>query len=615
MLARLSITRQFVLLGVLGMMITLAAVTLGVVAAYNVALDAKKAQIKGMVEAAASSIEGFVRLAEAGKMTTAEAQREAAVSIGSARYDNGNYFFVYDYAGITVVHPHKAYIGVNRYGIRDVYGHPINAPILEAAKAGHPAFNEYYTPKANQAVPKLKISYGLAIPEWQWMVGTGLYVDDLRAAVLMHLINFAETILPLFLVSVLVIVLLARGVSRLLGTMSQSLQRIAAGALDTEVPGLGRRDELGQMAEAVAILKDASIEKRRLEVAAEASRAQAEALRRESDRERDAAARDLATVLQSVAAGLDRLAQGDLVFRLTTPFADAYETLRGDYNRAMAKLRQTVAAIAENTQAVQSGAGEIAAASDDLSRRTEQQAASLEQTAAALDELTAAVRKAAAGAQEARHLVTTAKADAERAGAVVRDAVSAMGAIESSASRIGSIIGVIDEIAFQTNLLALNAGVEAARAGDAGRGFAVVASEVRSLAQRSAEAAKEIKSLISDSGRQVAAGATLVSETGTVLERIVGQVMQLNALVSDSAASAQEQAIGLQEVNTAVNQMDQVTQQNAAMVEETTAASHGLMRQARGLAGLIGQFEVGQREAEDAAAATPSRDRQAVLVS
>ena len=257
--------------------------------------------------------------------------------------------------------------------------------------------------------------------------------------------------------------------------------------------------------------------------------------------------------------------------------------------------------VVTNVAAIRSGAGEISQAADDLSRRTEQQAASLEETAAALDQITATVRKTASGAKQCSDVVLAARGDAEKSGEIVRDAVGAMSAIEQSSTQISQIIGVIDEIAFQTNLLALNAGVEAARAGDAGRGFAVVASEVRALAQRSADAAKEIKTLISSSGTQVGAGVSLVGQTGEALNRIVERVAEIDGLVSEISASAQEQATGLQQVNTAVNQMDQVTQQNAAMVEQSTAASHSLSQEAETLAGSVARFQIG-------AAAQPVRD-------
>jgi methyl-accepting chemotaxis protein len=372
------------------------------------------------------------------------------------------------------------------------------------------------------------------------------------------------------------------------------MDRLSGGDLQAKVTGVDRRDEIGGMARAVQVFKDAGIEKQRLEAKAEAQRAAAEQERQRTEAERAAAAKQQEFVVHSVATGLEKLSSGDLLFRLTTTFAGDYEKLRGDFNAAMGKLQETMQAIAANTQGVRSGAEEITQASDDLSRRTEQQAASLEETAAALDQITATVRRTAEVANEARDLVSTSKEDAERSGEVVRQTVGAMDGIETSSKQITNIIGVIDEIAFQTNLLALNAGVEAARAGDAGRGFAVVASEVRALAQRSADAAKEIKALISASGAQVATGVKLVSETGHALGRIVTQVSQLNGLVVELAASAKEQATGLGEVNTAVNQMDQVTQQNAAMVEEATAASHGLSGEAQELARLVGQFRIGE---------------------
>ncbi len=302
-------------------------------------------------------------------------------------------------------------------------------------------------------------------------------------------------------------------------------------------------------------------------------------------------------VVSTLAASLKGLADGDLTARIDAPFEGRYERIKLDFNASVEALQDAMNAIASATDNLQSGSSEIASASDDLSRRTEQQAASLEETAAALDEITATVRRSADGAKQAAAAATGARLDATRSGEVMRDAIVAMGEIETSATQVAQIIGVIDEIAFQTNLLALNAGVEAARAGDAGRGFAVVAQEVRSLAQRSAEAAREIKVLIATSGQQVARGVRLVTETGQTLGGIVDKVASIDALIGEIAQSSQEQAIGLNQVNTAVNQMDQVTQQNAAMVEEATAAASNLKSEARGLAALVGRFEIAPPQA------------------
>ncbi|WP_298163527.1 PAS domain-containing methyl-accepting chemotaxis protein [Brevundimonas sp.] len=316
-------------------------------------------------------------------------------------------------------------------------------------------------------------------------------------------------------------------------------------------------------------------------------------------------------IVGNLAASLKRMADGDLTAQITAEFKGSYAQIKADFNTALAQLQEAMSVVVNNVSAIRSGSGEISQAADDLSRRTEQQAASLEETAAALDEITATVNRTASGARQASETVQAAKGDAETSGNVVRDAVSAMGAIEKSAQEISQIIGVIDEIAFQTNLLALNAGVEAARAGDAGRGFAVVASEVRALAQRSAEAAKEIKTLISASTSQVNAGVALVGQTGEALQRIVSRVAEIDGLVSEIAASAQEQATGLQQVNTAVNQMDQVTQQNAAMVEQSTAASHSLSQEAEALANSVSRFEIGEGAAPARAVRAPARSAPA----
>ncbi|MGI3901854.1 MAG: methyl-accepting chemotaxis protein [Janthinobacterium lividum] len=400
-------------------------------------------------------------------------------------------------------------------------------------------------------------------------------------------------LLAIALVGAVAFLMARRTITGPLGALRDAMGHLAQGHLEVVVPGLGRRDEVGQMAGTVQVFKDEAIRVRGLEAETAEAREVAEQERARNEAARAESARQQAEVVESIALGLDRLSRGDLVSRLDRAFSPDYEKLRADFNGAMGQLQQTLTVVAANGSAIRSGTGEISHAADDLSRRTEQQAASLEETAAALDEITATVRKTAQGANQASAAVMKAKAGAEESGRIVSEAVEAMGGIEKSSAQITQIIGVIDEIAFQTNLLALNAGVEAARAGDAGRGFAVVASEVRALAQRSADAAKEIKGLIAASRGQVERGVALVGRTGTALATIVAEVTEIATAVAEIAASAQEQASGLDQVNIAINQMDQVTQQNAAMVEESNASSRALVSETDELMRLIGHFQVG----------------------
>ena len=409
--------------------------------------------------------------------------------------------------------------------------------------------------------------------------------------------------LTCLLLAILVGWWLTRSIAQPVTEMTGVMKKLADGDITIAVPGTARKDEIGRMAEAVQVFKDQAIKK----LKKKAEEEEAVKLWQKEDEERLAREKEAAhqdqIAIENLASGLARLADGDLVTRIDTAFAPKTEKLRSDFNSAVEKLRQTMQGLRANIDAIHVGSGEISSAADDLSRRTEQQAASLEETAATLDEITATVKNTAQGAIHAREVVTGAKTDADESGEVVRQAIAAMGGIETSSRQIGQIIGVIDEIAFQTNLLALNAGVEAARAGDAGRGFAVVASEVRALAQRSAEAAKEIKGLITASTSQVSQGVELVGATGKALGRIVAQVAEIDTVVSRIAVSAQEQASALHQVNTALNQMDQVTQQNAAMVEETTAAAHMLNQESDELASLVGRFQTGGQAAGSPAAA------------
>ncbi|MCV3764691.1 methyl-accepting chemotaxis protein [Rhizobium sp. TRM95796] len=391
------------------------------------------------------------------------------------------------------------------------------------------------------------------------------------------------------------LLLVQSAVVRPIRRLNHAMGALARGDADSAIPHADRRDEVGEMAQAVEVFRQAALRNRQLEADAQAARARAEQerLALTAKAEAEAQARlDQATA--GLAGGLKRLADGDLAFELVEPFSPDFEALRHDLNNAVRQLGSTLSAVSGATAAIDSGSQEISRGANDLSKRTEQQAASLEQTAAALDEITANVASATARVNEARHVAVEANEGATRSGGVVSQAVTAMEKIESSAQQISSIIGVIDEIAFQTNLLALNAGVEAARAGDAGKGFAVVAQEVRELAQRSAHAAKEIKELIRKSSAEVGAGVELVRETGQALGTIGGLIRTMNEHMEMIATASQEQATALAEVNTAVNQMDQVTQQNAAMVEETSAAGAQLSHEATSLRALVAQFRLSE---------------------
>lgn len=296
-------------------------------------------------------------------------------------------------------------------------------------------------------------------------------------------------------------------------------------------------------------------------------------------------------VIERCEAVFDNMAKGDLTASLDGLPAE-YQALADSFEAMRTQLCQTLGVVTHSGQQIRVGSGDIRQASDDLSDRTKQQAASLEETAAAMQQITTTVRQTADGAAQANRIVGEARTEAEESGQIVHRAVEAMSGIERGSAEISEIISVIDGISFQTNLLALNAGVEAARAGEAGKGFAVVASEVRALAQRSAEAAKDVKTRIMTSSDQVAAGVALVNETGEALQRIIGRIGEISELVSRIAASAGQQSIGLQQVNTAVSEMDSVTQRNAAMVEQATAAARSLAQEAEVLAVEVARFQL-----------------------
>jgi methyl-accepting chemotaxis protein len=438
--------------------------------------------------------------------------------------------------------------------------------------------------------------------------------DETNSTILMSLASIATVF---FLGIIFALVIISKGITTPIARLRERMASLAAGETVALIDGMDRRDEVGQMAAAVQVFRENAIERVRLERETEANRSLSENERIEREKQKAKETADVQFAVNNLAAGLSKLSEGDVSYRISQPFAASLDTVRGDFNQSAEKLEAALTSVAQNARGIDAGANEIKMAADDLAKRTEQQAAALEETAAALEQITTTVKTSTQRAQEAGQLVSRAKVGAEHSGEVVRRAVVAMEQIEKSSGEISNIIGVIDEIAFQTNLLALNAGVEAARAGEAGKGFAVVAQEVRELAQRSASAAKDIKGLITTSNDQVRQGVQLVGDTGRALETIVSEVQEINRHVAAIVESAQEQASGLQQINTAVNQMDQDTQKNAAMVEESTAASHSLAGEVASLNQLLAQFRLSQGRQQYAGSASvrQANDRDAPVRS
>ncbi len=392
---------------------------------------------------------------------------------------------------------------------------------------------------------------------------------------------------------------LSRSIARPITTLTAAMTQLARGDNEIAVDA-NRGDELGDMARAVLVFRDAALAK------AEADRAKEEADRAkaEADRAKLGAEAAQRRVVETLDTALAALASGDLTHVISNPFEPEYERLRQSFNSAVEGLEQSISGVARSAKSVRSGAAEIYTASEDLSRRTEQQASRLQETTTATKQVTVMVGETAQRAADARTAIEVANGNAAEGGAIVTEAISAMDAIQTSSEEISQIINLIDSITFQTNLLALNAGVEAARAGDAGKGFAVVASEVRALAQRSADAARDIKTLIHTSSEQVASGVRRVGDTGQMLTLIGSKIGDTNTLINEIAHNTETQADNLKQVSSAVASMDSMTQQNAAMVKEATAAARSLAGEADELATLVARFRLRSADFGQASSST-----------
>ena len=431
-----------------------------------------------------------------------------------------------------------------------------------------------------------------ALRAMEKMVATDILhdVEAIADASARHMMVSGGSSLAVIVAVAVAALLVIRSITGPLAGLTQAMTSIARGDLDLTVPAQTLTDEIGSMSRALKVFQDQGLEKIRIEGEIEQQRSLTDRERAEREAAKAAEAEATAQAVSAFGRALNELAAGDLTVSIDTPFTAELDNLRVNFNTTVGRLGDTLSQVHAAIDTINAGAGEMRAAADDLCGRTEQQAASLQQTSSALEEITATVSHSSKSASEASTMAVSTQNSTEKSLVIVGDAVASMGRIENASNRISSIIGVIDDIAFQTNLLALNAGVEAARAGEAGKGFAVVAQEVRELAQRSANAAKEIKDLIGESSHEVADGVKHVTATGEALNLIAKHITDISKHIESIATASSEQSVGLGECNLAVSSLDQSTQQNAAMVEQTTAVTHRLAVDSATLAELVGQF-------------------------
>lgn len=517
------------------------------------------------VETTYGVVDHFYAMERSGKMTRAQAQSAALAVIRDLRYGENDYFWVNDMHPRMLMHPLKPQLdGTDISKNADPSGKRLFVEMVETVKAHKAGFVDYVWDKPDGTKAAPKISYVKGFAPWGWVIGTGVYVDDVRTTIMSDAMWLALAIAVIMLMVYAVNRKLGRSIVEPIETLTDRMRGLADGDTQSPIPSLDRDDETGRMAQALDVFRAAAIGK----AAAEAN--QQEAIHR-------------------IGQHLGRLSNGDLAERITTIPA-GYETLQKDFNQALDGLERALIAVSENSDSISVNLEGLRDASLDLSSRTENQASALEEVSSALAEVTGTVRSTAESAANVAGVVADVARDAKESGEVVRRAITAMDQIEAGSIAVRDVTAVIDSIAFQTNLLALNAGVEAARAGDAGKGFAVVADEVRALALRSADAAREVNQQVGASVDQVHEGVQMVNEAGAALQRISGQIEEINTLIASIADSANHQATKISEVNGTVTGMEAITQQNAAMAEEATAACTNLSVNATALTSEVARF-------------------------
>ena len=548
-------------------------------------------ELSNITSLAASIVNSEYALAQAGKQSVADAQAQAKARLGALRYNQDDYLWINDMEPRMVMHPVRPDLnGKMLDDYKDPTGLKLFVAFVDVVKAKGAGFVAYQWPRPGSDAPQPKLSYVAEFKPWGWIIGTGVYVDDLDALFLTQVKTQGTLVLLMMLFCGLVSFMIGRKLASTVTAMSLDMEHLAAGKLDVPITPDANSRELGRMSRALLVFQRSAVEKRAMEAETRAERERNEAARQKAAEE--AIQGERARVTASFGTALARLANKDLCVRLNEDVPPAYRQLQADFNKAMDALELALGAVHASAETIATGTRQLASATDDLSRRTESQAASLEESTAAMSELSQAVNSTADSSTQTKDIISAAKNESVLSTEIVQQAVTSMGGIQDSSRKISQIITVINEIAFQTNLLALNAGVEAARAGDAGRGFAVVASEVRALAQRSADAAKEIGTLIAASTGNVDTGVERVNATGQAIQRVMSQISVIDDGIANIAGQAIEQAITLKQVNTAISEIDQSTQKNAAMAEEATAACRLLAEESQCLAAMVGEFKL-----------------------
>ncbi|WP_284776946.1 methyl-accepting chemotaxis protein [Agrobacterium sp. lyk4-40-TYG-31] len=587
----LPISRQLILL-VVALMAAFAATTyFQIRSSVNAIYEERYGMLRTQVQSSISILQSFYDKEKAGTLTHEQAMSQAFAIVAAMKYTPDGYMFGYDYDVKMLFHPDPKRVGQSFKGKPDSQGFNYRDELVRLARAGG-GQTSFYGPKPGaEGDTYAKSSYAMAFEPWQVVVVTGVYIDDLQAQVRDTIISAISFGLGVFLLGLAAAYIVIRGISKPLDDIHKALGEVANENVDLAIPHTGMKNEIGLMAKATEALQEKVRERHTMQARQDEQQQQLDTERQTNlDMQRDEAELQ-ARVVTTIGNALEQLAQGDLTVRCGD-LGSRYAALRDNFNEALSQLDAAMEKVNVKSVDIGGSKDEIRKASNELSQRTERQAASLEETSAALDELTVAVRQTADGASEAAKRVTSISTDASRSDQIVEEAIGAMSGIEQSAVEISKIIGVIDDIAFQTNLLALNAGVEAARAGEAGKGFAVVAQEVRELAQKSAAAAKEIKTQIARSSTQVENGVRLVGEAGDALKRISTQIKSSSDIVSKIAHSAAEQDTTLRSISSSLNQLDAATQHNAAMAEETTASAEALAADTEELLNLIRTFRV-----------------------